>query len=147
MRSRVTKLVGAFAPLLVLCGCAIPAASAATSERSIDDFYSVLNETQNTVGGDWENLDDPTARGCVAGLGAKGQSFPALRLGDAPRDRDAVVKAVVEAWDELGYRIVRATVGQVAEVQGRGASDEVLIFRVSDTAMTLQGESECVRSA
>jgi hypothetical protein len=146
MRSRGAKLLGACAPLLLLCGCAIPQASAATPEQAVDDFYSVIDETQAAVGGAWENLDDPTARGCVQFWG-EGESFPALRLGDAPNNRSSALDAVVDAWRALGYRTEKNMIGQVAEIQGRSASDELLIFRVSDTAMTLQGESECVRTA
>lgn len=42
-----------------------------------------------------------------------------------------------------GYRVTQSTVGAITEVQGR-LGDEALVFRASDAAMTLQGESECV---
>ena len=35
----------------------------------------------------------------------------------------------------------------VVEVQARGDEGEYLIFRASDQAMTIQGESACVASA
>jgi hypothetical protein len=34
-------------------------------------------------------------------------------------------------------------VGEVIQLQARGDADELLLFRVSSNAMTLQGESEC----
>ena len=131
-------------PLLILCGCAIQPGSGLTASQARVQFYSVLDDTQNAVGTQtWANLDDPTARGCVIPLLIEGNQFPGLRIGPAPRNPEATANQVYTSWTSWGYKVDRSVIGPVIELHGTRAIDEVLIFRVSDKAMTLQGESEC----
>jgi len=132
------------APLLILCGCAIHPGSGLTASQARVQFYSVLDDTQHAVGTEtWANLDDPTARGCVIPLLIEGRQFPGLRIGPVPRNPRAIVNQVYASWTSWGYKVERSVTGPVIELQGKRAFDEILIFRVSDKAMTLQGESEC----
>lgn len=130
-------------PLLALGGCSLNAGSGLSAVEARSDLYAALDDTQEVVGGQWENRDDPTARGCIIPLWVDGEQYPGLRIGTAPDDVDGTLKTVIEAWDEWGYRVEQTLVGSVNELQGRNSLDQLLIFRVSDDAMTLQGQSEC----
>ncbi len=115
-----------------------------TASQARVQLYSVLDDTQEAVGGGtWEVLDDPTARGCVIPLWLEGEQFPGLRIGPAPRDPEALADEVYASWTRLGYDVERSTTADVIELQARTSSDELVLFRVSGKAMTLQGESEC----
>ena len=58
-------------------------------------------------------------------------------------DVRAVTRKVADAWHDRGIEVERSEVGEVIQLLGRGGGDEVLVFRASERAMTLQGESEC----
>jgi len=144
MPSRGLGVVCAIAlALLVLSGCAIQPGSGLSASQTRVQFYAALDETQVAVGGTWDVLDDPTARGCVIPLWVEGEKFPGLRIGPAPRDPQATANEVYAAWRARGFSVVRSRIGEVIQLQARGDHDELLLFRVSATAMTLQGESEC----
>lgn len=130
-------------PLVTLGGCAIQPASELSASEARVQFYSVLDQTQAAVGGAWDVLDDPTARGCVIPLWVEGEKFPGLRIGPAPRDPQQLANELYSQWRGWGYRVSRSRIGDVIELKARGAADEVLLFRVSALAMTLQGESGC----
>jgi len=131
-------------PLLGLGGCAVIPSSAHTVQFAREALSSVLDDTQELVGGSWENQDDPTARGCVIPLWVEGESYPGLRTGAPPVDVDRAIGTVHRAWERWGYTVKRAEVGEVSELRGRDSVGQLLIFRASSDAMTLQGESECV---
>ena len=131
----LVALVGATA----LIGCA-PAGPTPAQARV--DFYRDLDHTQDLLGGTWENLDDPTPRGCLAGWWSEGVQYPALRIGSAPSSVDRALSAVSEAWTQWGLRVEQTPVGDAIELQGR-RSDALLVFRVTDQGMTLHGHSEC----
>jgi hypothetical protein len=142
--SRVITVVCASACLLfVLSACSVAPGSGLSALEARAQFYSLLDDTQEAVGGAWENLDDGAARGCVIPIWIEGERYPGLRIGPAPQNIDDTVQAVVDAWGRLGYQVERTMIGDVSEVQGRNALDELIVFRASDAAMTLQGESEC----
>ncbi|MCU1439610.1 MAG: transketolase central region [Rhodoglobus sp.] len=130
-------------PLLALGGCAITAGSGLSSHEARGELYAVLDQTEETVGGVWKNQDDPTARGCVIPLWIEGEMFPGLRIGSPPRDMTSTLETVEQAWSKWGYRVEQSRIGEVVELQGRNSVHELLVFRVSEDAMTLQGESEC----
>ncbi len=142
---RVATALLAVAGLLVvsLAGCAIQPASAVTDEEARERFFSALDDTQILVGGQWQVLDDPTPRECVIPLWVAGERYPALRVGDAPLSVVLAADRVETAWNEQGMRVTRTDVGTVVEVKGESANGELMIFRVSDSASTLLGESEC----
>lgn len=144
MTARVLAVVTTLAaPLLAMGGCAIQPGSGLSVEEARSQLYAVLDETEQTVGGDWENQDDPTARGCVIPLWVEGELYPALRIGPPPRDVAVTLDTVARAWVEWGYSVRQAKVGDVVELLGRSSVQELIVFRVSDEAMVLQGESEC----
>lgn len=130
-------------PLLALGGCAISAGSGLTPEAARDDLRSALDQTQDALGGDWDNRDDPTPRGCVIPIFVEGEQYPALRVGPAPRDAEKALATVADTWNDRGYTVATTIVGDVTELQAHTAVDALLVFRVSAKAMTLQGESEC----
>ncbi|MCA0217991.1 MAG: hypothetical protein LCH43_11640 [Actinobacteria bacterium] len=132
-----------------LTGCAVAAATADEAHR---DFAGVLVTTQELVGRDWEVRDDPDSRACANSHGVAGLQAPALRVAaGASRAGSAdAARAVAEQWTALGYEVTQTPTlagPDVVEVQARGDEGEYLIFRASDQAMTLQGESACVASA
>jgi hypothetical protein len=144
MTVRTLRLVGALvAPLVALGGCAVTSGSGLSPAEARGELYDVLDQTQDAVGGDWDNQDDPTARGCVIPLWTEGEQFPGLRIGPPPGDLSSTVEMVEEAWAAWGYRVEQSRIGEVIELQGRNSVQELLVFRVSADAMTLQGESEC----
>mgnify|MGYP003559191273 FL=1 len=132
-----------------LTGCAVAAATADEVHR---DFTRVLVTTQELVGGDWEVRDDPDSRACANSHGVAGLQVPALRVaaGTSPTGPADAARAVAEQWSALGYEVTQTPTldgPDVVEVQARGDEGEYLIFRASDQAMTIQGESACVASA
>ena len=129
--------------MLALGGCSLHAGSGLSPLEARAELYDALDDTQDLLGGTWENRDDPTARGCSIPLWVEGETYPALRVGDAPAAPDEVIDTVQDAWTDWDYSVEHTLVGEVNELQGRNSLDELLIFRVSGEAMTLQGESEC----
>jgi hypothetical protein len=126
-----------------LAGCALTDGSGATVLQSRTALYAAADTLQTLLGGEWENRDDPTPRGCTIPIWADGVLYPALRVGGAPGDVDAAVAAVENLWTELGLSSARTTVGSAIELQTRTPIGELLVVRVSDEAMTINGESEC----
>lgn len=143
-RGVATVLLAAAGMLVVsLAGCAIQPASAVTDDEARDRFVNALNDTQTLVGGEWQVLDDPTPRECVIPLWVAGERYPALRVGDAPLSVVLAADRVETAWNDQGMRVTRTDVGTVIEVKGESANGELMVFRVSESASTLLGESEC----
>jgi hypothetical protein len=148
-----------------LTACAVAAATAGEVHR---DFAKVLVATQELAGGAWEIRDDPVARSCVSSPGVNGFQVPALRIASGPDSvtPTEIASAVAEQWTTLGYEVTRLQTNggpaagpagglagvsddapAIAEVQARGGDGEYLIFRASDQAMTIQGESACTAPA
>jgi hypothetical protein len=124
-------------------GCAVSDGSGATSDAARQSLLSTLDSTEDLLGGEWDNQDDPTPRGCVIPLWTDGELYPALRVAQASRQPDAAVDAVTDYWTEAGLAVATTTVGDVLELQGESEFGQILVLRVSAEAMTLQGESEC----
>ena len=123
-------------PTLLLGSCmTAPAPGEPTA-----DFFVVLAATQDLAGGAWSVQDDPTARSCVLPDGSEGETFSALRISSMPA---AALNTVAAAWEDYGYSVDRASIGPVSQLIGTNDASGVLIFRVSERAMTLQGESDC----
>lgn len=123
-----------------LGGCA--SARGLDPVQARERFTGVLDDTQSVVGGEWENADDPTARSCTIPFWVEGTRYPALRLAGPPSDPTGAARTVTDYWEGLDYTVETTAVGDVTELQGTGRG-ELLVFRVSDDGMTLQGESEC----
>ena len=131
-------------PVLLLGSCTTRAqAEAGQDAPSLAEarsaLYATLDETQELIGGVWSNLDDPNSRGCILDADV-GRTFSALRTATPVADPSAAVAA---AWEEAGYTVDSTEIGPVAQLVGTNAGAALLIFRLSDRAMTLQGESEC----
>ncbi len=126
-----------------LSGCAVKKATPVTDAEAHDRFLAALDDTQGIVGGEWEVLDDPTPRECVISLWVAGERYPALRVGDAPILASVAADRVESAWNDQGMRVTRTDIGDVIEVKGESAEGELLVLRVSESASTLLGESEC----
>lgn len=142
IRMPLSGLTAALA-LLSLSGCALQSPSEVTDAEARDRFIAVLDEAQRTVGGSWDVQDDPTSRDCVVPLWVAGHRYPGLRVGDAPRSVDRSADAVEQLWRDEGMTVERAVVGDVIEVKATSEFGELYVFRVSGSASTLQGESEC----
>lgn len=127
----------------VLSGCVVVPGSGLSSDDAREALYATLDDTQDLLGGQWENRDDPTPRGCLVPLWVSGEQYPGLRLGGEPTDGAEAVDTVRRAWTEWGYRVDETEVGDVIELQGRNGVGELVILRIGENAMTLQGESEC----
>jgi hypothetical protein len=142
-RRRVAlALVGAVA-VVALAGCAVQDPTPVTDLEARDRFMTVLDEAQGLVGGDWDVRDDPTPRECVIPLWIPGERYPALRVGDAPASVAAAAERIEQAWNDAGMRVTRTDIGDVIEVKGESAEGELVVLRVSASASTLLGESEC----
>ncbi|WP_168915339.1 hypothetical protein [Microcella flavibacter] len=125
-----------------LSGCALQSPSEVTDAEARDRFLAVIDETQQLVGGAWQVDDDPTPRGCTVPVWVAGERYPALRVSEDPRG-DGHADRVQEAWEDNGLEVDRSLVGDVVELKAESEFGEVYLFRVSEQAMTLQGESEC----
>lgn len=136
---------GALALLFVLplAGCATAPAWGVTTEDARAHLLRAVDETQEAAGGSWRSEDDPVPRGCDILPWSAGERSSALRIGTPSSDPSATVELVASTWLDWGYSVTQHAIGTVTEVQGR-FGDELLVFRTSDAAMTLQGESECV---
>jgi hypothetical protein len=143
MNSRIALLPLAALVLAALGGCAVPAGSGLSPVAARTVLYGILDHTQSELGGTWQNQDDPTSRGCVFPIWAKGSHYPALRLGSAPRDARAAIRRTRALWSGLGYSLETSTVGSVTQLQGTNSLGRLLVLRVGSHSMTLQGESEC----
>ncbi len=140
----VAVALGAVGLLTIgLTGCAVQQTTPVTDSEAQARFVAALEETQSIVGGEWEVLDDPTPRECVIPLWVSGERYPALRVGDAPVLASVAADRVESAWNEHGIRVTRTDIGDVIEVKGETPDGELLILRVSASASTLLGESEC----
>ena len=142
MKSFVT-LAAAAAAVLCVSGCVVAPGSGVTPDEARDRFLGVLDSTQEAVGGSWENHDDPTARNCTIPLWVEGIRFPGLRLGEAPDSPKSALETVEQHWEAHDVASERTEVGDVTELRGSSATGDLYIFRASEDAMTLQGESEC----
>lgn len=124
-------------PFLLLGSCMSvppPAAVVAT------DIFVVIDATQDLVGGEWDVRDDPNSRGCVLTNGGPGRTFSALRISSDPI---VSVPSVTAAWEDFGYAVDALAIGPVTQLTGTADDGSLLIFRLSDRGMTLQGEGEC----
>lgn len=127
----------------VLAGCSGQQPSAVTHREARDRFLVILDEVQSIVGGEWNIMDDPTARECVIPWWVAGERYPALRVGTAPDSVRLAADRVEQQWSAQGMRVTRTDVADVVEVKGESADGELVLLRVSDSASTLLGESEC----
>ncbi|WAB82916.1 hypothetical protein OVN20_07280 [Microcella daejeonensis] len=130
------------AVLVGLSGCALQSPSPVTDAEARDRFLTVIDETQQLVGGVWQVDDDPTPRGCTLPVWVAGERYPALRVSEDPRG-EGHADRVQQAWEGNGLEVERSLVGDVVELKAESEFGEVYLFRVSEQAMTLQGESEC----
>jgi len=126
-----------------LTGCAVQSPTPVTDLESRDRFLAVLDEAQELIGGEWDVRDDPTPRECVIPLWVAGERYPALRVGDPPASVSAAAERIEQAWGGAGMRVTRTDIGDVVEVKGESAEGELVVLRVSESASTLLGESEC----
>ncbi|MER3389074.1 MAG: hypothetical protein RJQ01_03490 [Microcella sp.] len=126
-----------------LGGCTLQTPSAVEDEEARERFVALLDDTQAAAGGSWSVRDDPTPRQCVIPLWVSGERFPALRLADGPASPTRAADRVEEAWREQGLEVTVMEVSNVIELKGESTVGELLLFRASDSAMTLTGESEC----
>lgn len=143
MRRRTVTSLAAVLVAVGLAGCAVQSSTPVTDLEARERFLAVLDETQGVVGGSWQTMDDPTPRECVIPLWVAGERYPALRVGEAPASVGAAADRVEAAWAEAGMRVTRTAIGDVVEVRGESAEGEVVVLRVSESASTLLGESEC----
>lgn len=143
-RALPRTLAAAAATALLLSGCALAPVTDVSDEQARDRFIALVNAAQDAAGGDWQVQDDPSPRECTIPLWVTGSRIPALRTGPAPQDGlDDVAGRIQRHFTDSGMRTTVTEVGDVLEVRGETAAGELLLFRVSATAMTITGESEC----
>ena len=142
MKSR-TMLIAVAVGVLSLSGCVVAPGSGVPAEDARERFLEVLDSTQKAVGGPWDDRDDPTPRNCTVPLWVDGIRYPGLRLGQAPESPEAALDTVERHWETLEVAVERNEVGDVTELRGSSSEGDLFVFRASDDAMTLMGESEC----
>ncbi len=134
-------------PALLLGSCMLqPSARAVTDPTALDAraaLTSVLDDTQDLLGGTWDSQDDPTPRSCAVQWGLAGDAYAALRLSSSVPDSRAL-ESVRRVWERLGYTVAFTAVGPASQLTAtKGLTDGFMVFRMSDRGMTLQGESAC----
>lgn len=145
-RDRSVLVCAALTALVItptLIGCSVQPATPVTDQQARDRFVTLLDDAQALVGGGWSVMDDPTPRDCVIPLWVSGERYPALRVGDAPAGVGAAAERVENAWQLAGMQVTRTEIGDVVEVKGESVDGELIVLRVSESASTLLGESEC----
>ncbi|HET8958580.1 MAG TPA: hypothetical protein VFM95_09020 [Microcella sp.] len=144
--SPTAAFAAAFAAAIALAvsGCSITPVTDVTDQQARDRFIALVDAAEDAAGGTWEVQDDPSQRECTIPLWVPGTRISALRTGPAPHSDVADVTARMEAhFEEAGLTVTVSDIGDVVEVRGESVAGELLLFRVSETAMTLSGESEC----
>ncbi len=129
--------------IVALSGCAVQSPTPVTDLEARERFLAVVDEAQRVIGGDWDVQDDPTPRECVIPLWVVGERYPVLRVGDPAASVSAAAQRIEQAWDDAGMRVTRTDIGDVIEVKGESADGELVVLRLSGSASTLLGESEC----
>lgn len=129
--------------IIVLAGCTVQQSTSVTDLQARERFLAILDDAQTVVGGEWTTMDDPTPRECIVPLWVTGERYPALRVGDAPRSVAGAANRMEREWTDAGFRVTRSDVGDVVEVKGESDDGELMVLRVSESASTLLGESEC----
>jgi len=143
MHRRVVMFGTMACAVIVLAGCTVQQSTSLTDLQARDRFLAIIDEAQMLVGGEWTTMDDPTPRECIVPLWVTGERYPALRVGDAPRSIAAAAERIEQHWTDAGMRVTRSDVGDVIEVKGESDDGELVVLRVSESASTLLGESEC----
>ena len=137
----VASLVAA---ALLLSGCALSPTTDVTDQHARDRFITLVDAAQDAAGGRWQVKDDPSPRECTIPLWVTGARIPALRTGPAPGDGiEEAAGRMQRHFTDSGMRTTVSEIGDVVEVRAETPTGELLLFRVSETAMTITGESEC----
>lgn len=140
---RVASLGAVTLLMTALTGCAVQSPTPVSDLEARDRFLSVVDEAQAVIGGEWDVQDDPTPRECVIPLWVVGERYPVLRVGDPAASVSAAAQRIEQAWGDAGMRVTRTDIGDVIEVKGESADGELVVLRLSESASTLLGESEC----
>ncbi|MGY6496666.1 MAG: hypothetical protein ACXIUP_00400 [Microcella sp.] len=143
-RALSRSLATVAAAALLLSGCALAPTTDVTDQQARDRFIAHVDTAQGAAGGSWETKDDPSPRECTIPLWVTGARIPALRTGPAPADGlEAAAGRMQRHFTDAGMRTTVSEIGDVVEVRAETPAGELLLFRVSETAMTITGESEC----
>ena len=132
-------------PVLLLGSWMTQAQAATSGGPSLAEaraaLFAHVDDAQQIAGGSWQSQDDPDSRGCTLPDGTSGRAYSVLRIASDPSA--TAIPLLTGEWTGLGYEVERAEIGPVTQLIATSADGELLIFRASDRAMTLQGESEC----
>lgn len=131
-------------------GCAAPPGQSEpvdTPKQSQEKLLALLDETQQLIGGDWENSDSGSPRDCqLPGSGDTGTTFTGLRSQEMPALDDATTAEVVALWEKRGFEAGTGAMGILTSVLGVNPDNETYYVElsISDYSTQLSGQAACV---
>lgn len=138
------------AAALMLAGCAAPVDGSTPDDspkESQEKLLALLDETQQLIGGDWENQDSGSPRDCeLPGSGDTGTTFTGARSQEMPALDDDTVAKVFEFWEGEGFEAGEAGMGVLTSVLGVHPDNKsyYVELRIGEQATQLSGQAACV---
>ena len=138
------------AVVVAVTGCASPPPDADTRhspKESQAALLALLDDTQQLVGGEWQNEDSPSPRDCeLPGSGDTGTTFTGARSLAAPALDDATVSKVLDFWEGEGFEAGSKAMGALTSVLGVDPDNKAnyVELLIGDQATQLNGQAACV---
>jgi hypothetical protein len=136
--------------VLGLMGCSSPAADPSTQASPKEAqvaLLALLDDTQQIIGGEWENEDSPSPRDCeLPGSGDTGTTFTGARSLKAPELDDASVSKVLKFWEGEGFEAGSKTMGVLTSVLAVDPDNKAhyIELLIGEHATQLNGQAPCV---
>lgn len=146
----VRLTIAGLAVLMLATGCAAPAptdASVDSPQESQDKLLALLDETQELIGGEWENEDSPSPRDCeLPGSGDTGTTFTGARSTQGPGLDQAGTSELLKFWKSKGFDSGTKSMGVLTSVLAVDPDNEAhyVELLVGKQATQLNGQAACV---
>lgn len=141
-------IVGAV--VLMMAGCTAPSDTsqpADSPKESQQKLLALLDQTQELIGGDWENHDSPSPRDCeLPGSGETGTTFTGARSQKMPALDDETVSQVLNLWEKEGFEAGESGAGALDSVLGVDPANKAYYVElmIGEHATQLNGQAACV---
>lgn len=143
------SMILAVSVLAVATGCATaqpPAQTDQSPQESQEALFSVLDDTQQLAGGDWETEDSPSPRPCTLPGTGDGVTFSGRRLREGAGPSVEETDAIVDSLEKAGFEVGRTTVGGFDNVRAVMPGNEAyyVLLEAGDNVTALSGQAACV---
>lgn len=127
---------------------ATPERAFTTPQENRDALATLFDETQELIGGEWENTDDPTPMNCDVLGGGEGVQYSFLRSAAGVAELSTMQQLadeVAKLWRANGYTVTPGAhpIEGVIEVAGNNNQRGSLLFGINENAASLYGGSDC----